>query len=137
MGSLDGRVALVTGGGSGIGLATARRLAAEGGAVWIVDRDSDAGGQAAAELDAGFGAAVVATASLAGLIPFPPDPIYDLTKHAVIGLVRSVAPAVAVHAITVNAVCPGIVDTPLVGDDAKAMLRQVQFPLIAPEEIAE
>src|SRR5262249_21330293 len=85
----------------------------------------------------GGGGAIVATASLAGLIAFPPDPIYDLTKHAVIGLVRSVAPAVAAHGITVNAVCPGIVDTPLVGDEAKAFLRQAAFPLIPPEDIAE
>ena len=38
------------------------------------------------------GGAIVATASLAGLIGFSPDPIYCLTKHAVVGLVRSVGP---------------------------------------------
>src|SRR5215210_6447820 len=38
------------------------------------------------------GGAIVATASLAGLVPAPDDPIYTLTKHAVIGFVRSVAP---------------------------------------------
>ena len=37
------------------------------------------------------GGAIVVTASLAGLIPIAFDPVYALTKHAVVGLVRSVA----------------------------------------------
>ena len=39
------------------------------------------------------GGDIVITSSGAGLIPFPPDPIYTASKHAVIGLVRSLAPA--------------------------------------------
>src|SRR3954470_15402591 len=38
------------------------------------------------------GSAIVATASLAGLTAMPLDPIYSLTKHAVVGFVRAVAP---------------------------------------------
>ena len=41
------------------------------------------------------GGSIVATASLAGLTATPMDPIYSLTKHAVIGFVRSVAPQLA------------------------------------------
>ncbi|MGW7480311.1 bifunctional aldolase/short-chain dehydrogenase [Nonomuraea muscovyensis] len=49
---LAGRVALITGGGSGIGAATARKLAAEGACVVVADRDVAAAGKVAAELGA-------------------------------------------------------------------------------------
>ncbi len=51
---LAGRVAVITGGGSGIGLATARRFAAEGARVVIGDVDRAAGEAAAAEVDGMF-----------------------------------------------------------------------------------
>ena len=47
---LDGRVAVITGAGSGIGLASARRLAAEGAKVVCADVDPEAGEKAAAEV---------------------------------------------------------------------------------------
>jgi len=79
--------------------------------------------------------AIVVTASLAGLTAMPSDPIYALTKHAVIGFVRSVAPQLEKRGIRINAVAPGIVDTPLIGD-AKAVLEGEGFPLLQPTEVA-
>ncbi|MER5604807.1 3-oxoacyl-ACP reductase [Micromonospora tulbaghiae] len=59
-GRLSDRVAVVTGAGSGIGLATVRRFAAEGARVVCVDIDADAGTRAAQEVDGDFVAADVA-----------------------------------------------------------------------------
>jgi NAD(P)-dependent dehydrogenase (short-subunit alcohol dehydrogenase family) len=51
---LSGRVAVITGGASGIGLATARRLASEGARVVVADLDADAGKRAASEVEGLF-----------------------------------------------------------------------------------
>lgn len=208
---LEDKVAVVTGGASGIGLATVRRLAGEGAAVVVVDLNEEAGSQVAEEVGGRFvradvgeaddwarvvdeaerelggldvaylnagvttqnpdiaaltddqyrrvmranvdgvvfgvratvpalerrgGGAIVVTASLAGIIAFAPDPIYTLSKHAVVGLVRSLAPQLEAKGIRINSVNPGIVDTPLLGPDAKDRLTAAGFPLIAPDEIA-
>ncbi len=60
MGLLDGQRALVTGGGSGIGAATCRRMAAEGAAVAVVDLDGEAADKVAADIG-GLGYAVDVT----------------------------------------------------------------------------
>ncbi len=211
MGALDGRKALVTGGASGIGLATARRFKDEGAGVVIVDVNEKAGKEAAdsvavhfvqadasdpsqvaeafrqacellggldiAYMNAGVttgqpdfaeltddqyfrilninvngvvfgvreairamtpgGGSILATASLAGIIAYAGDPIYALTKHAVVGLVRGLGITLPERGITINAICPGITETPLVGDAAIGMLKKANFPLISPDEIAE
>jgi NAD(P)-dependent dehydrogenase (short-subunit alcohol dehydrogenase family) len=206
---LHGKSALVTGGASGIGEATARRLAAAGVGVAVVDRDearatalveqigglavvadvtdpatmtslvervedhfggldivflnagTTAGQSGIEDLDVeayrrvmgvnvdhvvfGLAAAVpalrragggsiIATSSLAGLVPMPGDPIYTLTKHAVVGYVRSVAPTLIGEGIRVNALCPGFADTPLI---AHAKDQFGEFPLLTADDVAD
>jgi len=58
MRGLQGRVALVTGAGAGIGAAVARRLADEGATVAVVDRNADAAQAVAAQITEGGGRAV-------------------------------------------------------------------------------
>jgi NAD(P)-dependent dehydrogenase (short-subunit alcohol dehydrogenase family) len=80
----------------------------------------------------------VVTASVAGLVAFPPNPIYTLTKHAVVGFVRALAPTLAAEGITVNAVCPGIVDTPMTLEaTGGAGAEAFGVAAIPPAEIAE
>ena len=53
------------------------------------------------------GGSIVVTASVAGLIAWPRDPVYTISKHGLIGYVRSIAPALDEQGIAINAVCPG------------------------------
>ena len=80
------------------------------------------------------GGSIVATASLAGLAGSPLDPVYALTKHAVVGFVRSVAPQLQVRGIRINALCPAFTDTPLVAEELRGALPA---PLIDPSFVAE
>ncbi len=79
---------------------------------------------------------IVITASLAGLAAMPADPLYTLTKHAVVGYARAAGKALEADGITVSALCPGFVDTLLLGA-AKEEFDAVSFPLLTPEDVAE
>jgi len=227
MGAFDdgfaGLVALVTGGASGIGRATARKLASEGASVVIADLDEGRLKAAADEigaepavldvsdpeaweatvagieerhgalhlvhLNAGVttyraetsldpgtaefdlaamplenyrrimganvdgvilgaracspliarsgGGALIATASAAGVIAFPPDPVYTATKHAVVGFIRSLAPWLEAQGIGCHAVLPGVVDTGLLAEGMADQARSLGIPVIDPDEIAD
>ena len=193
----DGRHALITGGGSGIGAATARMLAGSGARVSLLGRRPDAlkgiaketgasafacdvtdrAGMAAAFdsaraangpfdyviLNAGIGDsapfartpretwdAIIATnltavfdgaqlaladlldgdgkrlivvASVAGLKGGAYAAPYVASKHGAVGLVKSLALEFAKTNLTVNAICPSFVDTPMVDDSAARISR--------------
>ncbi len=61
---------------------------------------------------------VVNNASGAGKIPLPSDPVYSASKAAVIMFTRAQAARFKQTSIRFNAVCPGVVDTPIIRDEA-------------------
>lgn len=212
---LEGRVALVTGAGSGMGRATVRRLVDEGMHVMAVDIDLDAarataepigahaarcdvsdpaqvdavfaecvdhfGGLDLAHLNAGVGlrwsgdigtmdladyhlsigvnlhgvvygtraavqamrrtdrdgGVIVATASIAGFLPFHPDTIYTIGKHGVVGLIRAIAPNLAAEGIAAHALCPGTTDTGMLGEGNKKLMGRIGVPVQPPEHVAD
>lgn len=96
---------------------------------------------------------IVVVASVAAKVGEPYVAAYTASKHGVLGLVRSAARELAGTGVTVNAVCPGYVDTPMTdqsvsdiadrtgrtADEARAALaaKQPIGRLITPEEVAE
>ena len=67
----------------------------------------------------------------------PEDPIYGLTKFAVVGFVRSAAPQLAERGIRLNALCPSWADTPLVPDELRTSIADRGWRLLQPEDVAE
>jgi NAD(P)-dependent dehydrogenase (short-subunit alcohol dehydrogenase family) len=84
---------------------------------------------------------IVVTASMAGLGPIPFDPIYGLTKHAVVGLVRSLAVAFDQDPdgpdICVSAICPGFTDTNIVGDELRSLIAIAGLEIMPTAHVAD
>jgi len=78
------------------------------------------------------GGSIVCTASMAGLTGTPFDPVYGANKHAVVGLVRALGPALAPQGIRVNAFCPGFAETKIIGP-IRDMLQTSGVPIIPVE----
>lgn len=74
-----------------------------------------------AMLEAGFGR-IVTVASTAGLKGYAYTSAYVASKHAVIGLTRSLALETAGKGVTVNAVCPGFTDTDLTAESVSRIV---------------
>ncbi|MGO9248008.1 MAG: SDR family NAD(P)-dependent oxidoreductase [Solirubrobacteraceae bacterium] len=79
---------------------------------------------------------IVATASLAGLAAVPMDPIYAANKHAVVGLVRSLGPALVHDGIRINAVCPGYSDTEII-TPIRELLTDQGLPIIPVQRVTD
>ncbi|PLR79468.1 3-hydroxybutyrate dehydrogenase [Bacillus sp. V3-13] len=72
---------------------------------------------------------IINMASINGLIGFAGKAAYNSAKHGVIGLTKVAALEAAEHGITVNAICPGYVDTPLVRNQLADLAKTRNVPL--------
>jgi NAD(P)-dependent dehydrogenase (short-subunit alcohol dehydrogenase family) len=88
-------------------------------------------------IEAAGGGALVATASTAGVLAFPPDPVYTATKHGVVGFIRAMAPWLEAKGIGCHAILPGVVDTGILAEGFADKARALGIGVIPPEEIAE
>ena len=64
------------------------------------------------------------------------EQIYSANKHAVVGLVRALAPTLQADNIRINAVCPGFAETAIIGPIRELLLSE-GLPIIPVQEVIE
>ena len=75
------------------------------------------------------GGTIVATASMAGLVAAPFDPIYAANKHAIVGLVRSLGETFAAEGIRIHALCPSFAATNIIKGSEQTLI-DMGFPIL-------
>lgn len=65
---------------------------------------------------------ILLISSIAGLLPIPGQALYSASKHAVVGLYRTLRSSSFVHGVRVSLICPYFIDTPLLSGAARALL---------------
>ena len=80
-------------------------------------------------IKASGGGTIVATASMAGLVATPFDPIYAANKHAVVGLARSLGQVYEPDGIRIHALCPSFAYTNIIKGSEQTLL-DMGFPII-------
>jgi NAD(P)-dependent dehydrogenase (short-subunit alcohol dehydrogenase family) len=95
-------------------------------------------------LRAATGGVIVNTASAVGLVGTPLGPAYAASKHGVVGLTRCAAVEYAARGIRINAVCPGLIRTPLLGNAQLSAEEESGYVALhpigrlgTPEEVAD
>jgi len=82
------------------------------------------------------GGVVIATASMAGLIPVALEPIYSANKFAVVGLMRSLGALYGPQGIAMHALCPSFAETALI-TDIKPFLTESGFPILEVDHVVD
>jgi NAD(P)-dependent dehydrogenase (short-subunit alcohol dehydrogenase family) len=82
------------------------------------------------------GGAITVTGSLAGLAVHTQSPVYGASKWGVVGWVRAIAPALSEASISIDAVCPGLVDTPILGPGGGDRMREMGLQVLDAADVA-
>jgi NAD(P)-dependent dehydrogenase (short-subunit alcohol dehydrogenase family) len=85
-------------------------------------------------IKASGGGTIVATASMAGLVATPFDPIYAANKHAVVGLARSLGQVYEPEGIRIHALCPSFAYTNIIKGSEQTLL-DMGFPIIEVDDV--
>jgi NAD(P)-dependent dehydrogenase (short-subunit alcohol dehydrogenase family) len=84
----------------------------------------------------GDGGTVIATSSMAGILPVALDPVYAANKHAVAALMRSLGEAYADSPVTFNALCPSFAQTDII-QPIRSLLEETHFPILEVEAVVD